>query len=115
MHTARSRSSWPASIAASTSAATSCPASATPATACTAPSRGDQNGAFWPASVARRREPLGLLVSGERCLRIASAHLVRERGHGVGEPAVLDLEHVLGVHLARVREVVAPDEGHVVA
>ena len=66
---------------------------------------------------ARRRD-LGdrrdRLRVGHRRRRVAGADRVDERRHPLGELRVVELEHVLGVHLARAREVERADEDGVV-
>ncbi len=46
--------------------------------------------------------------------RVARPHRVDERRHPVGQGGIVDLEHVLGVHLAGAREIERADEDRVV-
>ena len=57
----------------------------------------------------------GADARGLGSVRIARVHLLAERGTPVRECPVVDLEQVLGVHLARVRAVVGAGEHPVVA
>ena len=63
---------------------------------------------------ARRHDRPGRRLVRNRRRLVAGAHLVDPPGQTVGQLGVADLEDVLGVELARMREVVAPREDVVV-
>ena len=67
-----------------------------------------------PTLAEETSEIVRIACSGHRSRRVARADRVDERGHPVGELGVAELEHVLGVHLARAREVERAGEDGVV-
>ena len=67
-----------------------------------------------PTLADETAEIVAIACSGTDVARIARPDRVDERRHPLGERRVVDLEHVLGVPLARAREVERADEHGVV-
>ena len=67
-----------------------------------------------PTLADETSEIVAIACAGTDVARVARADRVDERRHPVGQLGVVELEHVLGVHLARAREVERADEDGVV-